>query len=247
MALTLPGQMDAIAAHASAAAGAADGQLDAPVEHCPGWTVASVLEHLINVHWFWTTIALRNLPERPEESERPALPERSALIETFFAGAERMVRVLSESDQATTVWTWSPVQRDIAFISRHQVQEMVVHHFDVAHAAGHRFTVDRDVAADSVAEFLKFSLPNDQDPTDPPGANLAGSFGLRCADSGDAWTISDGDGPGTTKVLSGPPSVPTIEAPAEDVLLWLYGRTDLDGGAVDHELLRRFKALCTTD
>ena len=40
---------------------------------------------------------------------------------------------------------------------------------------------------------------------------------------------------------------PVLEASAADLLLWLYGRVELDTSAVPAELLARFRALCFTD
>ena len=41
--------------------------------------------------------------------------------------------------------------------------------------------------------------------------------------------------------------VPTLQAPASDLLLWLYGRVDLDTGTLPDGLLDRFRGLCFTD
>jgi hypothetical protein len=38
-----------------------------------------------------------------------------------------------------------------------------------------------------------------------------------------------------------------VEAPAAELLLWLYGRVPLDTQAVSEDLLGRFRAMCFTD
>ncbi len=48
-----------IALQSAALAEAAEGNLAAPVEHCPGWTVADLVRHVYEVHWFWGTIVDR--------------------------------------------------------------------------------------------------------------------------------------------------------------------------------------------
>src|SRR3954449_9016030 len=93
---------DAIAAiteHSAGLADAARGGLDAPVEHCPGWSVADLVWHVTGVHWFWATIAEGPLTERPSEESRPARPADDALVDGFTAQAARLVHVLRDADQ----------------------------------------------------------------------------------------------------------------------------------------------------
>src|SRR4249920_1685836 len=110
---------EAIAEHSAGFAAAADGNLDAEVEHCPGWTVADLVRHLTEVHWFWATIAEERLGTPPGADRLPAEPPRARLVENFRAGADWLVRVLRAASGSDPVWTWAPAQQDIAFIRRH--------------------------------------------------------------------------------------------------------------------------------
>jgi hypothetical protein len=88
----------------------------------------------------------------------------------------------------------------------------------------------------------------DDDPDDPVKPPLDGTLGFRATDTGDAWTLTDGRRPGTAAVSRSPGAdVPVLEASASDLLLWLYGRVDLDTSAVPDDLLGRFRAMCFTD
>jgi hypothetical protein len=112
---------------------------------------------------------------------------------------------------------------------------------------GGPFRVEPAVAADSIDEFLHFSVASDDDPDDPVTPPLDGTLGFRTTDTGDAWTLTDGK-PGTARVSSGlADGVPAVEGTAEDLLLWLYQRVDLDTPAVPDDLLARFRAMCFTD
>jgi uncharacterized protein (TIGR03083 family) len=237
----------AITGHSAGFAEAARGNLDAPVEHCPGWTVADLVWHLTEVHWFWGTIVEERLTAPPEESRRPARAHDDGLVEGFVAGAARLVEVLREADQSDHCWTWAGWRQDVAFVTRHQVQEAAVHHWDAVHAAGDALVVDPAVAADSVDEFLHFSVAAEEDPDDPPETRLDGRFTLRATDTGDSWALSDGSRPGTVHVEHGAADGPVLEATAADLLLWLYARTDPEASAVPDDLLGRFRALCFTD
>lgn len=237
----------AIATHADALAREVDGHLDAPVASCPGWDVAELLAHLINVHWFWTRIVEERLTER-YEGERPAPPAREDLVETFRRGAHRMVSVLADADPATPVWTWAPSNQTVGFVSRHQVQEMVVHHADGASAVGVTVAVEPLVALDCVDEFLTYSLSSPEDPKDPRPAPLGSPLVLRATDGDGAWTLRDAPTSGLLLVERGVEAgAPTVAAPASDLLLWLYRRIELEAPGVEADLVARFRDLTYTD
>jgi uncharacterized protein (TIGR03083 family) len=235
----------------AAFADAAVGNFALDVESCPGWNVADLVWHVTEVHWFWRTIAGERLPEPVDESRRPVRPADDDLLETFLSGAEDLVETLRTADQSAACWTWFPPQQDVAFITRHQVQEAAVHHWDAVHAAGGRLRIEAAVAADSVDEFLTFSVPTDAAPLEDDDASpapLAATFALRATDADRAWTITDGASPGTLRVdqgaVAGPPAV---QATASDLLLWLYRRVEIDTASVPTDVVERFRALTFTD
>ena len=240
--------LTAIEQHSAGFAAATRDNLDADVEHCPGWTVADLVRHLTDVHWFWGTIAEERLTAPPDEARRPARSPREGLVDAFEAGARRLVDVLAGADQRDPVWTWAPARQEIAFITRHQVQEAAVHHWDAVHAAGGSLDISVPVAVDSIEEFLTYSVSSEADPADPARPALEGRFVLRAADADVAWTVSDGSVPGTVRFeRADHDRLPTLTAGASDLLLWLYGRARLDTGPVPEDLVGRFRALCFTD
>lgn len=238
----------AIAEHSAGLAAAARANLDAAVDHCPGWTVADLVAHVTDVHWFWGTIAEERLMAPPDEARRPARVADAGLLDAFEAGARRLVDVLRSADQQATVWTWAPHQQDIAFITRHQVQEAAVHHWDAVNAAAGSLAISAPIAADSIDEFLTFSVSSEADPAEPARPPLDGSFALRPTDADAAWTLIDGGTAGTVRFdREAGDGVPAITASASDLLLWLYGRVKLDTPRVPEDLVSRFRALCFTD
>ncbi len=250
----------AIAEHSSGFAEAAAGNLDADVEFCPGWTVRDVVHHLTQVHWFWATLVEDGLIEQPQALDRPEPAPDATIIETFRSGAERLVRVLGAADPAAHVWTWAPAQQNAGFVIRHQVQEAVGHHWDVAHAAGRSVRISPAVGADAVDEFLHVSVSNADDAQgdDPRPAPLDGRFGLACTDSDAAWVVSDGQPSGTAVVRMvtreglATDRIPAVTGTGGQLLLWLYDRHgdpsgEADLGDVDPALLQRFRGLCFTD
>lgn len=254
----------AIEQYSAALADAARGNLGARVEHCPEWDVADLVWHVTNVHWFWTTIA-DELPQAPPEHARPERPkDPDDLLAMFEAGARRMVDVLGAADQSAPCWTWA-AQKDVAFITRHQVQEAMVHAWDAANAAGLTLELDAGAAADAVEEFLTVSVSSAEDPADPPRPALDGALWV-CACAGvegpsPTWLVTDGPSPGTVAwqrvpdgtepadLVTGVPLVGGHSDPAA-FLLWLYGRVvdPFEGGvAGDTGVLTRLRALTYTD
>jgi uncharacterized protein (TIGR03083 family) len=213
-----PQQLDycaLIAADSAGLADAAEGNLSAPVEHCPGWTVADLVRHVWEVHAFWGQIVERRLGDHSEFVEPPA-PSDDELIDAFRSGADRLVEVLAAADPATPVWTWAS-QQDAGFVIRHQVQEAAVHRWDAEHAAGRSFSIDRAAAADAVDEFLQFSLG-------PADAGLDAPLALVATDSAVAWTVRPAED-GAPAVAPGiAADAAQIRGPASDLLLWIYGR-----------------------
>jgi uncharacterized protein (TIGR03083 family) len=243
MSLSLDRSLEAISTHSHGLADAARRNLSAPVEHCPGWTMADLVWHVAEVHWFWRTVAGELLSGPPDESRRPEREADEALIAAFLAGAADLVDTLRAADQSAPCWTWFPPRQDIGFITRHQVQEVAVHHWDAANAAGQPISIDTDVAADAVEEFLTCSLA-DADDVAQLGRTLRGSLTLLATDAGKSWTVSQAS---PSAALSWAPgeSEPTVSGTAEELLLWLYQRVPLP--ATDEAVVAAFRKLSSTD
>jgi uncharacterized protein (TIGR03083 family) len=238
----------AIESHSAGFADASRDNLNAPVEHCPAWTVADLVWHLTEVHWFWSTIAEDRLTEPPTDVARPTRMPDDGLVDAFKAGAKHLVEVLGVARQQDPVWTWAPAQKDIAFITRHQVQEAAVHHWDAVNAAGGTLVVSASVAVDSIEEFLTFSVSSEADPAEPVRPALGGAFALTASDVDAAWTIRDGAVPGTITFERGhADGVPAMSGTASDLLLWLYDRVEIDTAPIPHDVVKRFRTLCFTD
>lgn len=244
MTLSTDAYVTAIAHHSNGFADAVRGNLDARVEHCPDWDVADLVWHLTDVHWFWRTIAAERLAAPPEESRRPQRPERGDLVAAFERGAAELVDVLRDADQEAPTWTWFPGRQDVGFITRHQVQEAAVHHWDAAHAAGAPWTVRTEVAADAIEEFLTCSLA-DQDDVRQLGRSLSGPLVLTATDTGSSWTVAQADPSAAllwTPTADGPA---TVTGTTADLLLWIYGRRNLPTDQPDR--VAEFRGLSSTD
>jgi uncharacterized protein (TIGR03083 family) len=248
MSLSVEQCTDAISGYSSALADAARDNLDARVEHCPDWSVADLVAHVTEVHWQWRTVAAERLDAPPDDGRKPQRAPDDRLIEVFEDGARQIVEVLAKADQSAPCWTWFPSQQDVAFITRHQVQEAMVHAWDAANAAGRPLELDPVLAADCVDEFLTTSLAEEEDARNDDFPTFDATISLRATDTGDGWTLTDGPIPGSLVMSRGATEgVPTLTAPAGDLLLWVYQRRDSVPGDVPEELVAKFRKLSGTD
>ncbi len=241
MLLTVEECLAAIDLHTRGLAAAAETDLEARIEHCPGWSMADLVWHVIGVHRFWNGVATDLPVDEPAEVSEDDRPADDQLTTELVRGMETLVATLRSADQDAACWTWG-LDQDVRFITRHQVQEAAVHHWDAVNAGtgADRWTIDPEVARDAVDEILTHSLPNRRWPSADTGG-LGGTVWFRCTGTGtgapDAWHVVDGEVPGTLAhrsyrageepVVLGP--AVGAEVDPATLLLWLYERVGEPG------------------
>jgi uncharacterized protein (TIGR03083 family) len=195
----------------------------ARVPGCPDWSVADLVWHLAEVHYFWGTVVEKQIVDASalESIERRTRPgQTNELIAYGRQMAERLASALDVTDPSTPVWTWS-IQQDVGFIARHQVQEAAVHRWDIESAGwSGPSPIDAEVAADSVDEFLRLCLPAFRGGT----VSLPGSVHLHCIDTDGEWVIHQDGRVDAAHARADA----ALRASASDLLLALYRRVPLD-------------------
>jgi predicted transcriptional regulator len=162
-------------------------------------------------------------PVRAFERETASTNEatdKAALVALGRERLQRMVDLFGSADQQQPTWTWAS-QQDVAFITRHQVQEAAVHRWDAQAAAG--VAVDpiaADVAADSVDEFLVLSRPALTRGAPP----MPGTVHLHCTDVDGEWFVQPD---GAVERIHAKGDV-ALRGSAADLLLALYRRVAID-------------------
>ena len=242
MTISVEDCLAAINSHTRGLGSAAEGNLDARVEHCPDWSMADLVWHLASVHSFWNEIATRLPLSEPEDLVRPERPADADLVPALLDGVAILTDTLRTTDQHAPCWTWGQEQ-NVWFITRHQVQEAAVHHWDGVNATtGHAWAMDDVIAMDAVDEFLTHSIANPRWPM-PDAAPLGATFSL----PGTAFAVADGVIPGT---LDRSTDAVESDGDASSVLLWLYRRVPDEAvipSTVDPALVARFRAFTFTD
>lgn len=236
--------VEAIRTHGHGLADAAEGNFAAEVVCCPGWNVSDLVWHIRGVHFFWGSV-VEGLVADPDTVPNLSRPDSEAeLLADYRQGVDRIASVLGTANQNAPIWTWSH-QKDVAFVTRHQVQEAAVHRWDAETAAGRVFDVEPDLAADSVDEFLEHSTPSLNDDIQP----LAGSLHLHATDIEGEWLIGE-DEEGQLKFERGHhKGDAALRASASDLLLMLYRRIGTDRGEIlgDAGVVDRFLARTNLD
>ena len=197
----------------------------APVDSCPGWSVADLLWHLAEVHHFWATIVgdQRDTWEGYVAPERPA---DSELGDFYLAGLGQMLDVLRAAEPTAPNWTWSS-DHSAGFVIRRMAQETAVHRWDAEHAAGFDWSIDAELAGDGIDELLHHFRGDGSG----EGEAVGGSVHLHCTDAHGEWMVrplADGGSDVTREHAKGDAA---LRGAASDVLLVLWRRLPL--GAIE--------------
>ncbi|BEP16397.1 maleylpyruvate isomerase family mycothiol-dependent enzyme [Acidothermaceae bacterium B102] len=189
---------------AAAAAG-----LDAAVPTCPGWTVASLLQHIGLVHLWATEVVQAAGPEIDQDAfDAGAVPPDDAeLLDWAGAAHEGLVRALRAAPDfdGWTFWPAPTSARD--FWIRRQLHETAVHRMDAELAAWRSLTpMAAGLAADGIDELLTGLLPYE-----PLFAAEPRSIAVALTDIETAWYVS---------IAARPPEIRREVAPAD---LTLHG------------------------
>lgn len=213
---------------------------DAVVPSCPGWSVADLTWHLLEVQYFWASIAVDLLqsPETVVDLVRPADP---ALPAMFRQETDRLVHAVSSRSPEEVCWSWHDAGHTIGWVRRRQAHEALIHRVDAELAAGDPSTLDPVLAADGVDEILSVML----DANDLPEwatFHPDGSTAVIEIDGGAvSWTVNLGRFTGTSPAsgntyndvalaLTDPVATPSavLRGSAADMNLWLWGRGPID-------------------
>ncbi len=186
--------------------------LVAPVEHCPGWTVADLVRHIGDVQWFWSEIVERRVQDRAEMADvpRPSASDKEDPLAYFRSNTARLCEALGSVGDDLTMWTWHEPLQNAWFVKRRQLIEVAIHGWDARNAVGDPRPILHDVAVLGIHEFVEVMTGDlhDDHPTPPP-LHLS---------------VSDADFT-ATMFASHDGHALTLPGPASGMLLTLWGRT----------------------
>ncbi|MFJ3863406.1 maleylpyruvate isomerase family mycothiol-dependent enzyme [Streptomyces nigra] len=205
--------------------------LSAPVRTCPGWNLGQLLLHMGGDHR-WAEEIVRTRAAGPVADDLvdapPADPraDGAVLLPWLTEGAARLSATLRAAAPDSLAWNPSADRpAPVRFWARRMAYETAVHRADAALAAGQPFTLDSDLAADAVEEWLEFSTFPEAHASRPDLPDLLGpGRTLRFeAPGAGTWHV---DLTGERPVLRAGSRDPaaTARGPVTDLLLYFYRR-----------------------
>ena len=187
------------------------------IPSCPGWTVRELAGHLGGVHRWAHGVLVTGEPG--EELSGPDNPDE--LVPWFAEGAQLLLSALEATDPQSSVWTFGPKPRLAEFWFRRQALETLVHLWDLQRALDVPLTADDELACDGVAEVVTMFFPRQV--RLQRMVPLTYACALQVQDFDVTYVLA---GDGTTSVSADECDV-TITGSATELLLLLWGRTDL--------------------
>ncbi len=222
--------LDTIRDEGAALSRAADVDTTAPVPTCPGWTVATVLRHVGQVHRRAALMIQRRATAEIGFDVLPAAPDAAALGDWFRDGVADLVAALRSAGPDAPVWNWTAAPQTAAFWQRRMAHETAVHRWDAETALTFPSALRGPLAVDGVDELLTVFLPEQLSAL--PAQGLGGTLHLHSLDEPGEWLIrlAPGQAHITRKHVRGDA---TIRASASDLALFLWNRR----GVADLEVL----------
>lgn len=188
-----------------------DADQSQPVPTCPGWTLGQLLRHVGRGDRWAAQIVRDRLQEfldpRSVEGGKPP-PDPTDAVSWLHGGAQRLLDAVELTGVETRVWTFLG-PRPANWWVRRRLHEVAVHRADAAIALGAEFTLDADVAADAITEWLErvaiqagsegAALPLEGGDTlhlhaTDPGLGEAGEWTIRVDQGRIAWSHEHGKG-----------------------------------------------------
>jgi uncharacterized protein (TIGR03083 family) len=219
-----------------------------PVPACPDWSTADLVRHMGHVHRLVNHIIverLENLPTDAHDSFRaPADATADDLADWFAEGATALAETFRTTDPKTRVWSWGQ-QQDVGFWLKEQTTEAAVHRWDLEGAIGSPQAVDKELAAEGVAEFLSDIVPYRRTLKSPKPAAMKGEgYRFRQTDGSGVWSVAL-DRDGLRPLADDEPADAELAGSASDLLLFLWHRIPGEPllASGDAKMLERFFAL----
>ncbi|MEZ5165740.1 MAG: maleylpyruvate isomerase family mycothiol-dependent enzyme [Acidimicrobiales bacterium] len=195
----------------------------AAIRHCPGWTATDLALHTTGVHRrvaHWCAERVSEPCRWPDHE--PADPSTPG--EWCREGLRLVTAALAGIGPDEPVWSWTD-RRNGGFYHRRMLHETVLHRWDAQDAVGVSGHIDADIAHDGIDEVIDVGLRyrGDGSPIDYPDGDVV----LEQAGSRSRWRLRAVDG--TLLVArdadAGAAAAATVHGTAEDLLLYLWGRS----------------------
>jgi uncharacterized protein (TIGR03083 family) len=209
--------------------------LRVPVPTCPGWNVSALARHVDGGQRWARDIVATQASEPPSDVSLRDLSgatndDADVVCASLTEAAAALRATLAEAGPDAQMWC--PVDGGgSAFYARRFAYETAMHRADAALALGVEYTLDPDVAADAVDEWMElgclpfhFDLHPWMRELLAPGRTI----GLHATDTDAHWLL-DLTGDVIVWRRADEPAAAEIHAPVSDLLLAIYRRRPVSG------------------
>lgn len=210
--------------------------------HCPGWDVAEVVWHTAGVFEHKVRVMADNAWPDPWP---PADFEERAELAFLREAKDDLFAEFARHDPAEQTTTFSPDDTTLGFWMRRMALEVAVHRLDAEQAHGEPTAIATDLAADGIDEVLRIMLAGPwweekvktEHPVDALVAVEIDAHRWLCDVRERAVSVSAGS-------RDDPAAAATVSGSAEQVFLWLWGRTGDDAVTFDGDprVISEFRA-----
>ena len=204
-----------------ALASAAQRDLNARVPSCPEWDVGELVRHTGEVFRHKRAIVRRGGTAPPEDIEREEGPAGAAVLDWYRDSLDRLIETLAAADPDEPAWSWAGDHR-VAFWMRRMAQETAVHRWDAENAVGDPSSIDSELAADGIDEFLGAFIPGDEIPYE----GKTGTVHLHCTDVPGEWTVTLEEGSVPSYETGHSKADAAVRGSSEDLLLLVWRRIE---------------------
>jgi uncharacterized protein (TIGR03083 family) len=222
-----------------------DADLGIQVPSTPDWTLNQLLRHLGHAHRWADTMLRERLPEidfsRNEAQHLSSYVGEtpSVLVPWLREGAASLAEVLGEVDQDEMIAPLNGFPGPRVW-SRRMMHETVIHRWDALNALGVPFTLDPEIAQDTLREWTGLAVPYafQRWPAETAPLTGAGTVHLHATDA-EAEFVIDFTGQAPVVREGHEKASVAVRGPVIDLLLTVYRRRSPDGLEVfgDRELL----------
>jgi len=197
--------------------------LDQPVPACPEWDVAALVDHVVVIHtWVSRILADGAASSVHDTIERPER-DPGTYAAWYTERAASLQAELAAVDLDAACWNFTGLNQTFGFWPRRQMNEVNVHSFDAAAAAGGEIVIESDAAADGIDELLTVMVPRMAQRGIIP--DLTAPLAIAPTDLTESWTVHPPDDSGSARVVRGDSgAAATVSGPAADLFLALWKR-----------------------
>jgi uncharacterized protein (TIGR03083 family) len=208
------------------------------------WTVRTVARHVAGTHHVVAGI-IRGRPDADfglfNDLQMPS-KDSTEFVDWFRSGTVSLLEQLRRIPGNEECWSWYAPGSCVGWWARRMAHEAVVHRFDTDAAQHQNFSIETDVAADGVDEYLDvFVAATRATHNAPSGPTIE----FQCSDRDDRWWLTLSE-IGHRNVSHEPQAASLrVRATTQQLLLMLWGRVpwlndDHVGLSGDVELLEHW-------